>query len=118
MHDLRPMRCQAHRFIPYLLVLIALSPDALRGGAARTVQIEQGGPTSLLQALQDASVDHILLAGSYSVAPELPKSLPSPVRLSRCVACQVQGASVGTRLLHNWLFVPCTQHHSGRQWAP
>jgi hypothetical protein len=80
---LNGMRRCRHSFVYYVPVLVVLAAGLV---SCRTVEVQEGGPLTLTQALQDSSVDTITILGEhYSVAKELPGALPAPMQLRRWV---------------------------------
>jgi hypothetical protein len=73
-------RCK-HSLFYFVSVLIMLAAGLV---SCRTVEVLEG-PLTLIQALQDSSVDIIVLGGDYSVGKELPGPLPAPIQLRRWV---------------------------------
>jgi hypothetical protein len=51
--------------------------------SCRQLVLHDGGPVTLIQALNDTTVDTIVLGSNYSVVSELSSPPPAPVQLER-----------------------------------
>jgi hypothetical protein len=74
-----PPRCCKHSFILFI-VLVLLGAWSV---SCRQLVLHDGGTETLVQALNDTTVDTIVLGSNYSVVSDFSGPLPALVQLKR-----------------------------------